>query len=57
MKCRPIFFLTNFPSNELYNQIDAVFDGLSECDFKKKKNKCGNLGFKSECYVYFKKRK
>ena len=35
-KCRPIFFLTSFSSNELYIQIDAVFHALSEYDFKKK---------------------
>ena len=37
MKCRPTFFLTNFPSNELYIQIDVVFHALSEYDFEKKK--------------------
>ena len=38
-KCRPIFFLTSFWTNELYIQIDAVFHALSEYDFKKKKKK------------------
>jgi hypothetical protein len=34
MKCRPIFFLKNFPSNELYIQFDAVFHALSKYDLE-----------------------
>jgi hypothetical protein len=33
---------------QVYIQIDEL---------KRIRNKCGNLGFKSERYVYFKKRK
>ncbi len=35
--------------------ITDLIDSDIKCDETLNENKCENLGFKSECYVYFKK--
>ena len=49
------FTFIGYLPNPYRSTNSYIFQGFRGAIQKVNKNKCGNLGFKSECYVYFKK--